>query len=103
MNSLRFIAAVAIALAATGCVSKIAENRVQSALVRAGLSDANSRCMARRMVDRLTIRQLKKLEALKGEKRSIADYVAAVRRVNDAKAIEVTVSSAVLCTTGFAR
>lgn len=99
----RFIIIIA-ALAAGGCVAQtVAASRVRSALVDAGLSERNADCMADRMVDRLTIAQLRKLEALKGEKRSLADYVMAVRRVGDAKVIGVTASSAALCTTGLAR
>jgi hypothetical protein len=59
--------------------------------------------MAHRMVRKLTIHQLHELEALKGEKRSVADYVIAVRRVGDPEVIGVTASSAALCATGFAR
>jgi hypothetical protein len=94
---------LAALLAATaGCVDRIAEHRVRSALVGAGLSERNADCMAHRMVDRLTIRQLRKLEALRGEKRSIADYVIAVERVGDTEAVAVTASSAALCATGLA-
>ena len=103
MNS-RPCAAVALAaatLALSGCVERIAESRVKSALVDAGLSDGVSTCMARRMVDRLTIAQLKKLRALQGPKRSIPEYIAAVRRVGDRDVLEVTASSAALCATGF--
>lgn len=93
-----------IPLALAACApAKLAEGRVKSALLDAGLSEPNAACMAERMTDRLTIAQLKKLEALKGEKRSLADYVIAVRRVGDAEAIEVTATSAALCATGLAR
>ena len=95
---------LALLLAATGgCISRIAESRVRSALLDAGLSQRNADCMAARMVDRLSISQLRKLERLQGEKRSLSDYVAAVRRVGDSEAIAVTASSAALCTTGLAR
>jgi len=99
----RWLLLASVLAVAVGCVSKIAESRVRSALVDAGLSDRNADCMAHRMVDRLTISQLRKLEALQGEKRSLADYVIAVRRVGDAEVIGVTASSAALCTTGLAR
>lgn len=99
----RTVLILALAISAAGCVEKIAEHRVRSALTDAGLSEPNADCMAHRMVDRLTISQLRKLEALQGEKRTIADYVAAVRKVGDAEVISVTVSSAALCTTGLAR
>jgi hypothetical protein len=94
---------LAMLVLTTGCIEKIAESRVRSALVRAGLSDRNADCMAHRMVERLTIKQLRKLEALQGEKRSVADYVVAVRRVSDAELLAVTTSSAALCATGLVR
>jgi PBP1b-binding outer membrane lipoprotein LpoB len=96
-------AIILAALLFAGCAEQIAEHRVRSALVRAGLSESNADCMAERMVDRLTIAQLRKLEALQGEKRSIADYVVAVRRIDDAQVLSVTASSAALCATGLAR
>jgi hypothetical protein len=82
--------------------SKLAYGTVKSALSDAGLSEANSACMAERMTDRLTIGQLRKLQQLKGERRTLGDYVAAVRRVGDAEALSVTASSAALCATGLA-
>ncbi|RHW19403.1 hypothetical protein D1610_00910 [Sphingomonas gilva] len=94
-----------IALAAlTACVERIAESRVRAALVDAGLSTRNADCMARRMVDRLTIAQLRRLEQLSAARRerlTLAEYVDLVRRVGDAEAIAVTTSSAALCATGF--
>ena len=105
MRPVLAVAAVlaAAGLGAGGCVQKIAEGRVRSALLDAGLSQRNADCMAHRMVDRLTIAQLRKLERLEGEKRSLPDYVAAVHRVGDAEAIAVTASSAALCASGLAR
>ena len=94
---------VLLAVAATGCVSKLAYGRVKSALTEAGLSDSNAACMADRMTDKLTILQLRKLQALRGEKRSLTDYVAAVRKVNDPEVLAVTATSAAVCTTGFGR
>ena len=99
---MRLVLTIATLFAATGC-SQIAESRVRSALIDAGLSETDADCMAGRMVERLSITQLRKLEALEGEKQSLQDYVAAVERVGDAEAIAVTVSSAALCTTGLAR
>jgi hypothetical protein len=90
-----------------GCVEKIAESRVRTALVEAGLSQRNADCMAGRMVDRLTIGQLRKLERLKarpGERErpvTIGEYLERVRRVGDSEAIAVTASSAGLCAVGL--
>ena len=90
-------------LALAACApSKLAYGQVKSAMFDAGLSEANSSCMAARLTDRLSLLQLNKLRQLKGNKRSLFDYVAAVRKVGDAEAIEVTASSAALCATGFA-
>lgn len=95
-------ACAVIALVLAGCVSKLAEGRVRSALVDAGLSQVNAACMAERMTDRLTIGQLRRLQVLKAPKRSVADYVYAVRRLGDRELIEVTTGSALLCATGLA-
>jgi hypothetical protein len=95
------------AAALGGCVQKIAESRVRSALVEAGLSDKNAECMSGRMVDRLTITQLQKLEGLKARKGererplTIGEFVARVRRVGDSEVIAVTASSAGLCAAGL--
>jgi len=94
-------AALGLAFGLSGCVERIAESRVRSALVDSGLSPETSACMAHRMVDRLSIAQLRKLQALRGPKRTLADYVIAVRRVGDRQVLEVTASSAALCATGF--
>lgn len=97
-----FGTAALLVLALAGCASKLAEGRVRSALVDAGLSKGNASCMAERMTDRLSIQQLRKLQALQGPKRSLSDYVSTVQRVGDRELVEVTVSSALLCATGFA-
>ena len=97
------LAAIILPLLATGCVERIEQSQVKSALVNAGLAPATSQCMAHRMVDQLTIRQLRKLEALQGPKRSVGDYIVAVQRVNDPQVMRVTISSAALCLTGWER
>ncbi len=87
----------------TACTpSRLAYGQVKSAMIEAGLSEANSSCMASRLTDRLSLLQLNKLRKLKGEKRTLFDYVSAVRKVGDAEAIEVTASSAALCASGLA-
>lgn len=100
---MRWVPVLLMAALAACSPSKLAYGRVKSALLDAGLSERNSACMADRMTDKLTLAQLKKLERLKGDKRSLLDYVSAVRRVGDVDAIEVTASSAALCTTGLIR
>lgn len=97
----RFLFAMA-ALAATGCVSKLAYGQVKSALVEAGLSEDNAACMATRMTDRLNILQLNELKQLKGASRSLGQFLDAVRKIDDPETIEVTVSAAALCASGLA-
>ncbi len=101
---MRGAAILALLAALAACTpSRLAYGDVKSAFVEAGLSPSNSACMADRLTDRLTLGQLSKLRGLKGEKRSLTDYVAAVRRVGDAEVLSVTASSAALCATGLAR
>lgn len=105
---MRLACALACALALTGCAQTVAQGRVRSALEDAGLSRGNAECMAERMVDRLTMEQLRKLEGLRpreGEPRrptGLAQFVERIRRVGDAEVIAVTASSAALCATGLA-
>lgn len=101
---IRLIPAVlALAIAAGACTpSKLAYGKVRSALVDAGLSDANAACMATRMTDRLTLGQLSRLQTLQTPKRSLSDYVVSVRRLGDAELLGVTTSAAALCASGFA-
>lgn len=97
-----------LALLATGCVQTIAEGRVKTALLDAGVPPGDADCMSQRMVDRLTIEQLRKLEGLKardGEAErpaTLAEFVTRVRRVGDDEVVAVTASSAALCATGLA-
>jgi hypothetical protein len=99
---IRTFVLLAAALTLTACVSRLAEPRVRSALVEAGLSDPNARCMAERMTDRLTIGQLRRLQQLSGARRTLPEFVAAVRRLGDAETISVTATAAGLCMTGLA-
>jgi hypothetical protein len=100
-------AALLVALTLGGCAQTIAESRVRSALVDAGLGERIAECMAGRMVDRLTISQLRRLEELRrpsgtAREASLGDYLDRVRRVGDGEVVAVTTSSAALCATGLA-
>ncbi len=94
---------IPVLLVAACSPSKLAYGQVKSAMIDAGLSEPNAACMAERMTDRLSLAQLQKLKQLRGTKRTLGDYVNAVRRVGDAEALSVTASSAALCATGLAR
>jgi hypothetical protein len=95
--------ALAGVLALSGCVETVKQVSVKSALVDNGISPPVADCMARQMAKKLSIAQLQHLQALGGTKRSWADYVVAVRRVNDPQALEVLVSSLALCKSGMIR
>jgi hypothetical protein len=100
MKRLAILGVITLALA--GCVAKLAEGRVRTALSEAGLSDVNAACMADRMTDRLSIGQLRRLQEIGGARRSLSEFVAAVRRFGDAEMFSVTTSAAALCATGLA-
>lgn len=55
---------ILLALPLVGCASTSPEARVRSSLVDAGISPPVAACMAERMVDRLSISQLKRLHSL---------------------------------------
>ena len=101
MHKLLILAPVALLTACS--TGKLGEARLRTALTDAGLDRPNASCMAERMSDRLSLGQLKRLEALKTEKRSLTDYVVAVRRLADAELWKVTSTAAAACMTGWAR
>ncbi|WP_068072840.1 hypothetical protein [Novosphingobium lentum] len=84
-------------------VHKVAEYRVRSGLVEAGVAPRVASCMARRMVDRLTITQLRKLEALQGEDGKAPGLISGIRKVGDAEVVSVTGTSSFLCRIGLAK
>lgn len=80
-----------------------AEYRVRTAFAEAGMNEKAAACMGHRLVKRLSLAQLYKLEAFQEERHTIGGLVHAARKVNDGKVISVTTSSMLLCTTGLAR
>ena len=97
------LAGVAAALLTAGCAQTIAESRVRTALSEAGLSDGNAACMAERMVDRLSLLQLRRLSALGSLKdKHVTDltldqFFRKVRALKDPEILAVTTSSAAVC------
>lgn len=79
-----------------------AEYRVRTAFAEAGMNEKAAACMGHRLVKRLSLWQLHKMEAFQEEKHTIGGLVRAARKVNDGKVISVTSSSMLLCTTGLA-
>lgn len=95
------IAAICIAATLAGCASP--ETRLRNGLAGAGLPQGVAACMADRMVDRLSLLQLRRLAALGSlQDKPIRDltpeqFLRKVRALKDAEILGVTTSSAVLC------
>ncbi|WP_336986070.1 hypothetical protein [Altererythrobacter aquiaggeris] len=87
-----------------GGIEQVTQYRVKTALTDAGVGERTADCMARRMTDRLTIEQLRRLETLgaaEGGKLNLGDYVERVRDIGDDKVVTVTATSAGLCAIGL--
>ena len=80
------------------------EARLRSGLIRAGLPEPLSACMAERMVDRLSLKQLMRIADLPKARgaESLDQFLHRVRALGDAEIVGVTSSSAALCATGLA-
>jgi len=92
---------IAGSLMLAGCATP--ETRLRNGLHNAGLSEGMSTCMAERMVDRLSLVQLRRLSALGSLKdKGIADlsldqFLHKVRALKDPEILTVSTSSAALC------
>lgn len=79
------------------------ETRLRTGLVNAGLSKPIAACMADRMVDRLSLLQLRRLGSLASLKDknasdlSLNQFLHKVRALKDPEILTVTTSSAALC------
>ena len=86
-----------------GGLDKVTEARVKTVLLDNGVPETMADCMAPRMVERLSINQLRKLERAApqdGESAvplSTQDALARIRRIDDNEAVEVTVTAAGVC------
>ena len=92
---------IAASLALASCATP--ETRLRNGLHNAGLSQAMSACMAERMVDRLSLVQLRRLSALGSLKdKHVTDltldqFFRKVRALKDPEILTVSTSSAALC------
>lgn len=96
------IALVGIAaLALSACATP--ETRIRTALMDAGLSQPIATCMAGRMVDRLSLIQLNKLNGLKKlrgqdmRKVTVEEFLRRTRALQDPEILGVTTSSGLIC------
>ena len=92
----------------TGLANPLIEARVKSALVESGIGEERAACMAERMVYRLSLGQLWKLQqgmaAQEGEPVSgygLGELVKRLDRVGDREAVTVLTTSAGLCALGI--
>lgn len=80
-----------------------AEYRVRTAFAEAGMSDRAAACMGHRLTQRLSLLQIRKLEALQSERKTIGGLVRATRRIGDPEVVRVTAGSIALCSTGLSQ
>ena len=92
-----------VLLMLAGCSTPEAKTR--EGLISAGIPRPIAACMAGRMVDRLSILQLRRLSGLGKAERSqdLDQFLYRVRSLRDPEIVGVTASSAALCATGLAR
>ncbi len=98
---LAVLIASTLALGLTACATP--EARVRTGLVNAGLSRPVSACMAERMVDRLSLLQLRRLGRL-GDLReggvgelTMEQFLRRTRALGDPEILTVTTASAAIC------
>lgn len=94
--------ALVLLLAVAACA--LPEARLRAGLINAGLSQPLAACMAERMVDRLSLAQLRRIGDLPRarEATSVAEFLRRVRSLRDPEIWSVSSSSAALCATGLA-
>lgn len=90
-------------MALTSCA--VPEAKLRTGLQSAGLSPRLSACMAQRMVDRLSLLQLRRIAGLPkaGDSVSVNQFLYRLRSLGDPEIVGVASSSAALCATGLAR
>lgn len=87
-------------------IDKVTHSRVEAALAAQGIPPTTAECMATRMVDRLSISQLRKLERLapqEGEAatpRGFGEALTRLRRVDDPEALRITIGAGAACAIG---
>lgn len=101
-RSILALPVLALALLA-GCATVSPEARVRSKLIEAGLRPPVAGCMAERMVDRLSLAQLKRLQSLGGLARhdmrgmSIDQLVHRLRALDDPEIVSVVLKAGIGC------
>ncbi|HEX7876494.1 MAG TPA: hypothetical protein VF489_07895 [Sphingobium sp.] len=99
------LAAVALpaALLLSSCATVSPESRVRAGLIEAGVSPRMAACMAERMVDRLSLIQLRRIQSLASLRKSriedmtIDRFLYKVRALEDPEIFTVTSKAAIVC------
>jgi hypothetical protein len=87
----------------TSCATVSPESRLRAGLLDAGLSPRMAGCMAERMVDRLSLMQLRRLQSLASlrkshiEQMSVDRFLYKVRALDDPEIFMVTSKAAIGC------
>lgn len=97
----RFLALILPLVALSGCATP--ETRLRVGLMNAGLGQNQSACMAERMVDKLSLLQLRRIASLRnfGKERigdmSVDRFLHNIRSLEDAEILTVTTRAALSC------
>jgi hypothetical protein len=94
---MRIFATALVAALLAACATP--ETRLRTGLVNAGLSEPMAACMAGRMVDRLSLMQLRRIGDLPyaRDERSVSGFLHRVRALRDAEILTVTSAAAGVC------
>lgn len=97
----KLLVSLALVLCLSACSTP--ETRLRRGLIDAGLSQRIAACMAERMVDRLSLVQLRRIGSLASLKdKNVSDltlkrFMFKIRALGDAEILAVTTSSAAVC------
>lgn len=89
-----------------GWLNQVTEDRIETALVANGVPVDMAQCMAAKLVDDLSLNQLRKLERLRAEEGevkvplSVGAAVERIERVDDPEAVRVLAFTATRCGVG---
>ena len=103
MRRLSIIVSLLFCAALAGCA--VPEAQLRTGLRSAGLSQGVSACMAARMVDRLSLLQLRRIAELPkaGASATVPQFLHRLRSLGDPEIVAVATSSAALCASGIVR
>ena len=107
MPRLRHSLPLLVALALSACATVSPEARVRSKLVEAGIKPPVAGCMAERMVDRLSLAQLKRVGSLGGLAKhdmrgmSVDELAHRLRALQDPEIIAVVLKAGIGCSIAY--